>query len=91
MKATHLFYLTNKGNCGWQGKMNDLEYYHKLKEQNHPCKMLAIAEHWLRRELEESRKNHRFEKASGTMAHQAAFDNQQGGFASGRLLNAASS
>ena len=29
--ATHLFYLTNKGNCGWQGKPGDLELYRKLK------------------------------------------------------------
>lgn len=29
--ATQLFYLTNKGNCGWQGKPSDLELYKKLK------------------------------------------------------------
>ena len=68
--------------------MSELEYYHKLKEQNHPCKMLAIAEHWLRKELEESRKSKRREKAHGTMAHAEVYDKQQGGYASGRLLNA---
>lgn len=86
--ASHLYYLTNKGDCGWQGPMEQLEYYTQLKQQNHPCKMLAIAEHWLRKELDENRAAHRMEKASGAMAHQEAFDKQQGGYASGRLINA---
>lgn len=83
--ASHLFYLTNKGDCGWQGKMSELDYYAKLKEQNHPCKMLAIAEHWLRKELEEMRKERRHEKAHGEMAHVADPTDRQGGYASGRL------
>merc|ERR1719261_2471019 len=33
--ASDLFYLTNKGDCGWQGKMDDLQFYHDLKAQNH--------------------------------------------------------
>ena len=86
--ASHLFYLTNSGDCGWQGGMNELEYYHELKEQKHPCKMLAIADKWLRAELEESRKQKKQERAAGVMARDEIYDNQQGGFASGRLLNA---
>ena len=45
--ATHLFYLNDSGKCGWQGRMEDLEFYQKLKAENHPAKMLAVAEHWL--------------------------------------------
>ena len=68
--------------------MSELEYYSKLKEQNHPCKMLAIAEHWLRKELMEMRRQKKREKAQGAMAHTETYDKQQGGYASGRLMNA---
>merc|ERR1712032_137602 len=67
--ASDLLYLTNKGDCGWQGKMDELQFDHDLKAQNHPSKMLAIAEHWLRKELDESRELKRKERAHGTMAH----------------------
>ena len=84
--ASHLYYLNDTGSCGWQGKMEELEIYNTLKEQHHPCKMLAIAEHWLRAELEEKRKQQKYEKAQGTMAHQVGlFDRTQGGYASGRM------
>ena len=84
--ATHLFYLNNKGNCGWQGKMHDLDIYQKLKEENHPCKMLAIADNWLRAELEENRRKKRKEKASGGLAYEQLVDatDRQGGYSSGR-------
>jgi CCR4-NOT complex subunit CAF16 len=84
--ATHLYYLNDSGSCGWQGRMDDLEVYHKLNRANHPCKMLAIAEHWLRAELEEKRRKHQFEKAHGSMAHQGdLLDRTQGGYSSGRM------
>lgn len=85
--ATHLYYLNNSGQCGWEGRMEDLEIYQKLKAENHPCKMLAIAEHWLRKELDEKRRQKKFEKAQGVGAHQGAglLDRSQGGYASGRL------
>lgn len=84
--ATHLFYLTDAGACGWQGKMGELEFYNKLKEEKHPSKMLCIAEHWLRKELEEKRRNQEFERASGARAHEIDItDRSQGGYASGRL------
>ena len=86
--ASHLFYLTNNGDCGWQGRMQELEYYQQLKEEKHPCKMLAISDKWLRAELEESRRLKRKERAAGEAARAEVYDNQQGGFASGRLLNA---
>ena len=54
--ATHLYYLTDTGSCGWQGEMESLEMHQTLKQLNHPCKMLAIAEHWLRKELETNRR-----------------------------------
>lgn len=67
--------------------MSELEYYNKLKEQNHPCKMLAIAEHWLRKEIEEMRQQKKKERAQGELSRAEKYDNQQGGYASGRLLN----
>ena len=84
--ATHLHYLTDEGSCGWQGKLQDLEVYRHLKETNHPAKMLAIADHWLRKELERNRAKRKFEKAQGEMAHQLDPTDRQGGYASGRNL-----
>ena len=46
--AAHLHYLKDEGKFGWQGNIQDLEKYQKLKEENHPSKMLAIADHLLR-------------------------------------------
>jgi len=87
--ATHLYYLTNKGKCGWQGEMSSLEIYQQLKVENHPCKMLAIADHWLRKELVESRKALLYEKAQGEMAYQADPTDRNGGYASGRNIKLA--
>lgn len=84
--ATHLFYMTNEGKCGWQGKMNELEVYQKLKADNHPAKMLAIADHWLRKELEEARKQGKFEKAQ-LAGMELDPTERQGGYASGRNIN----
>lgn len=83
--ATHLYHLTDEGACGWQGKMSELEYYQKLKAENHPAKMLAVAEHWLRKELEEKRKNNIYEKAHGAGMELDPTD-RQGGYASGRNI-----
>lgn len=83
--ATHLFYLTNKGQCGWQGKMEELEVYQKLKRENHPAKMLAIADHWLRKELEEARSKKQYEKAQYAAMELDPTD-RQGGYASGRNI-----
>jgi CCR4-NOT complex subunit CAF16 len=87
--ATHLYYLTNKGTCGWQGEMSSLDIYQQLKVENHPCKMLAIADHWLRKELVESRKALLYEKAQGEMAYQADPTDRNGGYASGRNIKLA--
>ena len=83
--ATHLFYLTNKGECGWQGKMEELDVYQELKANNHPAKMLSIAEHWLRKELEEARARNEFEKAQFAAMEMDPTD-RQGGYASGRNI-----
>jgi CCR4-NOT complex subunit CAF16 len=83
---THLTYLTDSGNTGWQGKIDDLEYYQKLKSEKHPAKMLAVADHWLRKELECNREKRKFEKAQGDLAHELDPTIRQGGFASGRNL-----
>jgi CCR4-NOT complex subunit CAF16 len=84
--ATDLFYLTDEGKSGWQGKMQDLEVYQKLKADNHPAKMLAVAEHWLRAEMEAKKAKHKKEKALGFNAHAGdVTDRTQGGYSSGRM------
>ena len=83
---TCLHYLTDSGNTGWQGKLEELAYYQKLKAEKHPAKMLATADHWLRKELEANRAKRRFEKASGFSAHELDPTQRQGGYASGRNL-----
>lgn len=84
--ASHLFYLTNEGKCGWEGKMEELDIYQKLKANNEPAKMLNIAEHWLRKELDESRRLQKFEKAQHDYTEYDP-NSRQGGYASGRNLN----
>ena len=84
--ASHLFYLTDSGSCGWQGKMQDLALYQELKAKQHPAKMLAVAEHWLRHELERRRELHLKERAHGDVSHVAdPTDRTQGGYSSGRM------
>lgn len=83
---THLHYLTDVGNTGWQGTLHELELYSKLKEEKHPAKMLAIADHWLRKELIAKRLLRQYEKAQGHLAHEVDPTDRQGGYASGRNL-----
>ena len=59
--ATHLHYLKYEVKCGWKGNIQYLDKYQKLKEENHPSKMLAIADHWLRAELDRNRRSRRAE------------------------------
>ena len=80
---THLHYLTDEGKCGWQGDIQDLEKYQKLKEENHPSKMLAIADHWLRAELDRNHRSRRAGKVQGELAHSLDPIYHQGGFSSG--------
>ncbi|GKY95582.1 hypothetical protein MPSEU_000519500 [Mayamaea pseudoterrestris] len=84
--ASHLYYLTDQGSCGWQGKIQDLELHQQLQAQNHPATMLAIAEHWLRKEMDERRKRNIHEAAQGQAAYEADPTLRQGGYASGRNL-----
>jgi CCR4-NOT complex subunit CAF16 len=85
--ASHLYYLTDQGGCGWQGKMDELEVYQELKSQKHPAKMLAIAEHWLRKEMDARRERNIQEAAQGAMVYEADPTLRQGGYASGRNLH----
>lgn len=83
--ASHLFYLTDSGRCGWQGKMHELDVYKQLKANNHPAKMLAIAEHWLRQEMEAKKAAHKKEKAANAFMTPEVLDRTQGGYSSGRM------
>jgi hypothetical protein len=59
-----------------------------LKAEQHPAKMLSIAENWLRAELDEKRKVHRKERPQGLLAYNEddLFSHNQGGFTSGRMV-----
>jgi hypothetical protein len=83
---THLLYLTGDGICGWHGSLEENDYYQQLKRENHPAKMLAVAEHWLRKEVEENRMKRNQEDASGEFAYSLDPTQRQGGYASGRNL-----
>jgi CCR4-NOT complex subunit CAF16 len=50
---THLHYLGNKGQTGWQGKIGDLDIYQRFRAAGEPSPLLRIAETWLRAELED--------------------------------------
>ena len=66
--------------------MEDLEVYQNLKANNHPAKMLAIAEHWLRAEMEAKKAKKMKEKALGVNSHLSdVIDRTQGGYSSGRM------
>jgi CCR4-NOT complex subunit CAF16 len=83
---THLHYLTDSGSTGWQGRLEELDVYSQLKSEKHPAKMLAIADHWLRKELNAKRLLRQYEKAQGDLAHEIDPTDRQGGYASGRNL-----
>ena len=65
----HICYLIDKGKCGWQGEIQDLENSQKLKEENRPSTMLAIADHWLGAELDRNRRSRMDEISQGELAH----------------------
>lgn len=83
---THVHYLTDEGRSGWQGRLEELDYYQELKRRNHPAKMLAVADHWLRAELERNRAKRIFEKAAGSSVHEADPTDRHGGYGSGRNI-----
>ena len=84
--ATNLRYPIEEVKCGWQGKIQDLEKHQKLKEENHPSKMLAIADHWLRAELERNHRSKRAGKSQGELAQSLNLTYCWGGFSSGRNI-----
>jgi CCR4-NOT complex subunit CAF16 len=83
---THLYYLTDQGKCGWQGSLQENDYYQQLLKENHPAKMLAVADRWLRAEMNAKRVLKQSEKAAGALAHALDPQDRQGGYASGRGL-----
>ena len=58
----------------------------KIEGENHPSKMLAIEDHWLRAELERNRRSRRAEKAQGELEQSLDPYDHQGGFYSGMNL-----
>jgi CCR4-NOT complex subunit CAF16 len=87
--GTHLFYLTDTGKCGWQGRPQELDYFKQLQAENHPAKMLAVAEHWLRQELEANRLLRKRERPMGDSTSSSLIEmggRSQGGYGSGRMV-----
>jgi len=90
---THLHYLCNKGHTGWQGKIQDLDFYQQLRAKGEPSPLLRIAEKWLREELIQKKKQgEKTTEAALGVAAQAELDPSQksilpgaGGFAAGRM------
>jgi len=82
--ATHLHYLNDSGSIGWQGKLEELEYYQNAKKNNLPVRMLDVAENWLRKELIKNKELRKLEKAQGSVAYELDPTDRQGGYASGR-------
>lgn len=87
---THFHYLTDKGSTGWQGSLQELDYYRDLRAQGHPSPLLKIAERWLRAELEEKKRLKIKEKEAGEVANNEENDllkstKSGGGYVSGRL------
>ena len=90
---THLHYLCNKGCTGWQGKIEDLDFYQELRAKGEPSPLLRIAEKWLREELNQRKAQGEkaTENALGTAALAEADPSQKsilpgaGGFAAGRM------
>lgn len=90
---THLHYLCNKGYTGWQGKIQDLEFYQQLRAQGEPSPLLRIAEKWLREEITKRKEQGEktTEQALGTAAIAEQDPSQKsilpgaGGFAAGRM------
>ena len=87
---THLHYLCNKGHTGWQGKIEDLEIYQKLRAEGEPSPLLRIADTWLRSELEAKQREGEHEEASGQVALNEKNPDalnyvRGGGFSAGRM------
>jgi len=87
---THVHYLTNKGDTGFQGELSELQLYHDIKASGASHVMLTVAETWLRAELLEKRKRQEMEAEEGEIARQESNDlqrstNSAGGFAAGRM------
>ena len=78
---THVVYLNRQGAIAWQGTRAELQDFMMKKNiwEQSSCKMLALAEHWLRQEHSGP------EKAAGSHAPDPT-DSSQGGYASGRLF-----
>lgn len=86
---THLHYLCNKGNTGFQGKLGDLELYKELRSKGEPSPLLRIAETWLRSEMTSDVKEAPAGEAALVEmdAHQTHLQGESGGggFAAGRM------
>lgn len=88
---THVHYLCDKGNTGWQGKIGDLEMYKQMRAAGEPSPLLRIAESWLRAELvKKAEAGEVREEASGPAAQESKDPLTQpfisgGGFSAGRM------
>lgn len=87
---THVHYLTNRGDTGFQGELGELRLYREIKESGASHVMLTVAETWLRKELQEKRAAGQREAEAGVVALMEGDDTQRstnnaGGFTAGRM------
>ncbi|KAJ8605465.1 hypothetical protein CTAYLR_003328 [Chrysophaeum taylorii] len=89
---SHLHFLARDGTTGWEGRLDDLDLYKRLRKEGHPSPMLKIATTWLRAELAATTKDRKYEKENGEAAvdasnpHNLSTD-RGGGFNPGRMLS----
>ena len=84
---SHVMFLSDKGKCEWQGTLAENAFYEDLRTKQHPAKMLTLAEHWLRAELDQRRAAKKRERAAGEGAYKLDPTERQGGYASGRNVD----
>jgi len=97
---TSMFFLTNKGNTGFQGELREMPMYKELRSKGDPSPLLSIVTKWLRDEIAADKA---VAKAAGLqytreeMSGEAALKKKggedttsylnAGGFAPGRMLS----
>ena len=87
---THVHYLNRHGKTGWQGQIQDLDLYTKLRAEGHPSPLLKIATTWLRAELAEfgpAKEGEDGEAANVSKNPSLEATNRGGGFNPGRMLS----
>mmetsp|Transcript_35268 Transcript_35268/g.112763 ORF Transcript_35268/g.112763 Transcript_35268/m.112763 type:complete len:316 (+) Transcript_35268:160-1107(+) len=85
---THVHFLTRDGSTGWQGKLEDNEFYTNLRKEGYPSPMLKLATTWLRAELDKNKHKNESEEGPGAIESKTyKATDRGGGFNPGRMLS----